>query len=78
MSDSFLFERVCGPAPQNSDVINIDCNEIEAISGMDIIPLSKSEKTKSKRKNKKQERKVPVFFFKKQYIIKVFIEFFEQ
>ena len=52
MSDSFLFERVCGPAPQNSDVINIDCNEIEAISGMDIIPLStnKVKKNNSKRK----------------------------
>ena len=53
MSDSFLFERVSGPAPKDSDVINIDCDEIEAIPGMDIIPLSKSEKTKSKRKNKK-------------------------
>ena len=50
MSDKFLFERVCGPAPQNSDVINIDCNEIEAISGMDIIPLSKNKTTKCKKK----------------------------
>ena len=52
MSDRFLFERVCGPAPQNSDVINIDCNEIEAIPGMDIIPLStnKVKKNNSKRK----------------------------
>ena len=55
MSDSFLFERVCGPAPKDSDVINIDCDEIEAISGMDVIPLSKSEvkKNNSKRKYKK-------------------------
>ena len=44
MSDSFLFERVSGPAPKDSDVINIDCDEIEAMPGMDIIPLSKSEK----------------------------------
>ena len=53
MSDKFFFERVSGPAPQDSNVININCDEIEAISGMDIIPLSKSEKTKSKRKYKK-------------------------
>ena len=53
MSDKFLFERVNGPAPQDSDVINIDCNEIEAISGMDIIPLSKSEVKKNNSKLKK-------------------------
>ena len=50
MSDKFLFERVSGPAPKDSDVINIDCDEIEAIQGMDIIPLSKSEKNNSKLK----------------------------
>ena len=50
MSDKFLFERVSGPAPQDSNVININCDEIEAMPGMDIIHLSKSEKTKSKRK----------------------------
>ena len=53
MSDKFLFERVCGPAFKDSDVINIDCDEIEAMPGMDIIPLLKSEKTKSKRKCQK-------------------------
>lgn len=53
MSDKFLFERVIGPAPQDSDVINIDCDEIEAMPGMDIIPLSKSEVKKNNSKLKK-------------------------
>ena len=53
MSDSFLFERVSGPAPQDSNVINIDCDEIEAMPGMDIIPLSKSEVKKNNSKLKK-------------------------
>lgn len=52
MSDKFFFERVCGPAPQDSNVINIDCNEIEAMPGMDIIPLSKSEVKKNNSKRK--------------------------
>ena len=53
MSDSFLFERVSGPAPKDSDVMNIDCDEIEAMPGMDIIPLSKSEVKKNNSKLKK-------------------------
>ena len=53
MSDKFLFERVSGPAPKDSDVINIDCDEIEAMPGMDIIPLTKSEVKKNNSKLKK-------------------------
>ena len=52
MSDSFLFERVSGPAPKDSDVINIDCDEIEAMPGMDIIPSSKKKKKKNNSKRK--------------------------